>query len=344
MSRLDDYRTALLVAHPGVTNDELVAALDAQSESFSAFVVDHGLGPLWHERTGRDEFHESRMAAEALFLSQEHALREIGIALDAAEIAHVVIKGAANRLLLYQNPAIRACFDLDLLTRPEDRVKAALALAEIGYKAIPEAEGISRVLVLSRGSINIDLHWGLLREGRLRVDPAMEMLERRRRADEIWVLSGNDTLFTLLVHPAFAKHLAGWNMGLHRVVDLLEWVRLCDFDWSAVRRMLADKGVGTAAWATLRWTQLLAGKFAPASMEEMLRDLRPGSTRAKWIDYWLRQNLPERTEARRWFRLLGFSAFLHDTLFDAVRAGAGRRRAQRRSRADLEAFKDLLGE
>jgi hypothetical protein len=170
------------------------------------------------------------------------------------------------------------------------------------------------------------------------------MLERRRRANDIWMQSGNDTLFTLLVHPAFAKHLAGWNMGLHRVADLLEWVRSGDFEWSLVRQMLGVNGVRTAAWATLRWTQLLAGKYAPAGIAEMLRDLRPGRMRAKWIDYWLGQDLPERTARNRWFRLIGFSAFLHDTVYDAVRAGAGRRRALRRSRVDLKAFRDLLGE
>ena len=77
MGRLDDYRSALLVANPTVPAATLEQALDAKRPGFQSFIVDHGLGPLWHQRTQREEFHASRLAAEALFLAQEKALREI---------------------------------------------------------------------------------------------------------------------------------------------------------------------------------------------------------------------------------------------------------------------------
>jgi hypothetical protein len=44
----------------------------------------------------------------------------------------------------------------------------------------------------------------------------------------------------------------------------------------------------------------------------------------------------------RWLRLLAFSSLLHDTPRDALRAYVGRRRAGRRSEADLKAFAGLL--
>ena len=263
MSRLDDYRTALLAAHPEVTRDALVDALDAKGEGFAQFIVDHGLGPLWHERTGHEAFHESRMLAEALYLAQETALQEAGAALDAAGIEHVVIKGAANRLLAYGNPAVRACHDLDLLVRPGERIAAAKSLSDLGFAAIPQLKSISRELILSRSDTDIDLHWELLREGRLRTDPTAAMLARRRQEHGVWMLSAEHALFTLLVHPAFAKHLEGYEMGLHRVADLLAWLRSQPFDWPEVRAMLEANGVRTAAWATLRWTELLAGEYSP---------------------------------------------------------------------------------
>ena len=43
-----------------------------------------------------------------------------------------------------------------------------------------------------------------------------------------------------------------------------------DFDWAEVRQMLQSKGVCTAAWATLRWTQLLSGSRAPSELQDML--------------------------------------------------------------------------
>ena len=154
-------------------------------------------------------------------------------------------------------------------------------------------------------------------------------------------LDAEDALFVVLVHPAFGKHLSSWNMGLHRVVDLLGWVRTQTFDWAVVRTMLAENGVRAAAWATLRWLQLLAGDYAPPDLRQMLSDLQPGRMKRSWIDAWLRNDLPGRTSTQRWMRLLGFSMFLHDAPSDVIRAASGRRHARDRTEADLAAFRDL---
>jgi len=66
--------------------------------------------------------------------------------------------------------------------------------------------------------------------------------------------------------------------------------------------------------------------------------------RSAWLDRWLQADLPARTSGARWLRLLGFSAFLHDTPRDALRAFAGQRRAAGRSGADLSTFSRLLDE
>jgi hypothetical protein len=341
MTRFDDYQSAMLAAYPDVSDTALDRALNAGGPRFVAFIVDHGLGPLWHQRTGRDEFHASRLSAEALFLAQENALREIDALLDSAGIEYAVIKGVASRLLLYENPAVRACHDIDLLVCPEDRVRATSALVDAGFTASPDVDSISRELVLSRDVVDIDLHWALLREGRLRTDCTADILARRRRSIDIWMLNNDDALFVLLVHPAFAKHLAAWEMGLHRVVDIVEWLRTQSFDWQAVRTRLEQNGVQTAAWATLRWVQLLTHPHSPAGLDAMMADTCPGRLRRAWLDLWLRNDLSERTSGAHWARLAGFSLFLPDTPRDAARAVAGRQRARRRRGADLSAFNEL---
>ena len=340
MTRLDDYRIALLATFPDVSDAELATAMEKGGSDFVSFIIDHGLGPLWHERTGREEFHECRLIAEALYLAQEHALNEIGAVLDNAGIEFVVFKGAANRLLLNENPAIRACHDLDLLVRPKDRVQAASAMVEAGFTAIPDALIIGHELVLSKGAVDVDLHWQLLREGRLRSNCAADILSRRRRENGIWMPSAEDALFVLLVHPAFTKHLAGGEMGLHRVADIATWLRTQSFDWQKVCAMLEQNGVKTAAWTTLQWVKLLTCRSGP--WPRLFTDTQPGPLRRKWLDHWLRSNTSERTSKAHWARLLGFSLFLHDTPADAMRALTGRYRAHRQSSNDLEAFRDLL--
>jgi len=342
MSRLNEYRSALLASNPDVPKEALLKELDSGTPQFASFIVDHGLGPLWHRRTERSEFHASRLAAEAFYLAQEHALKEIDAALEEAGIDYLVFKGAANRLLLYDNPAIRACHDLDLMVRREDRVRAATAMVETGFVAVPEARSIGRELVFTHGDVCIDLHWMLLREGRLRNEVTADMLSRRRRVGDLWMPGADDALFALLVHPAFAKHLAGWDMGLHRVMDVVEWLRTQEFDWRTVHNRLEQNGVQTAAWATLRWLELLSHPQTFPRLGEMMQDVCPGRLRKAWLNAWLCRNLPARTSEMHWARLLGFTMFLHDTACDSARAVAGRYRARRRSAADLGAFDGLL--
>ncbi len=343
MSRLDDYRSALLAANADVSAETLNLDLDESGPEFVSFVVDYGLGPLWHARTGRDEFHESRMTAEALYMAQQRALEEIDAVLGGAGIKHAVIKGAANRVLLYENPAIRACHDLDLLVRPNDRVRAVATLVDSGFTASLTTQNIGHELVLTKDRVDVDVHWGLLREGRLRADPTAAMLDRRQRFGDMWMLNGEDAIFLLLVHPAFAKHLAGWDMGLHRVVDIMETIRKGDYDWQTVRAALEISGVRTAAWATLRWVQLLAGTHVQVELDSMMSELSPGLLRRAWLNRWLEMDLSARTSHAHWPRLLGLSLFLHDTPRDAIRALTGRWRAHRRRAADLAAFGELLG-
>jgi hypothetical protein len=340
MARLEEYRLAMLPVRENCTKNQLIQVLNSQEPGFSDFVISHGLGPLWHAQTGSKTFKASRHAAEALYLAQERALADVSRALDQREIVHAVIKGAATRLLVYDDHATRACLDLDVLVSPEDRVRAAEALVAIGFSLAPKSRNISHALELSRDRVNVDLHWGLLREGRLRRDLSKFMLARRRRHADIFILHPDDALFLMLVHPAFAKHLSGWNMGLHRVADILRWLRMQPVDWRAVLAQLRDNGVLTAAWATLSWVQMLSD--GPELLEPMLDDTAPGPLRRRWLDYWLRSNLSLRLASHHWLRLTLFTSLLHDKPQDALRALRGRSRALRRRKADMESFEELL--
>ena len=344
MSRLDTHRVALQAADPEVTPETLCTALDAQGAGFASFIIGHGLGPLWHERTGRAEFRDSRVEAEALFLAQQLALREVDVLLTDSRIDHALIKGAANRVVLYRNPALRACHDLDVLVRPQDKLRAVSVLAKAGFVARPASRSISREIVLSGRHVDIDLHWNLLREGRLRLELTSDFLDRRQRVGDNWMLSDDDALYVLLVHPAFAKHLDSWEMGLHRVLDTLEWLRQRSVHWPVVRDLLEETGVRTAAWATLRWVELLAGTRLPAQVASMRRELVHAGVRHAWLDRWLRADLSARTADLRWLRLLAFSSLLHDTPGDALRAFAGQRRAARRAADDLRDFSGPHGQ
>jgi hypothetical protein len=161
-------------------------------------------------------------------------------------------------------------------------------------------------------------------------------------------LHEDDAFFLLLVHPAFAKHLAGWNMGLHRVADIYDWLQAFPVNWQTLYERLDENGVKTAAWATLRWVQILTAPHlsggAEASIGKAMTQLRPGYLRRSWLNRWLQSDLSARLYRRHWATLFGFSVFLHDSPGDVMRALRGRSHARRREAVDLAVFEPLTSE
>jgi hypothetical protein len=117
-----------------------------------------------------------------------------------------------------------------------------------------------------------------------------------------------------------------------------------DFEWPTLQALLKQNGVRSAAWATLRWVELLFGPDLPGEIDPMLLELRPGWLRRAWLDRWLRLDLSERLSSAHWPRLMAFSPLLHDTPRDVLRAIRGRRQAHRSRHADLAAFQELLSQ
>jgi hypothetical protein len=161
-------------------------------------------------------------------------------------------------------------------------------------------------------------------------------------------LHEDDAFFLLLVHPAFAKHLAGWDMGLHRVADIFVWLQTRTVDWQSVHERCDENGVKTAAWSTLRWLQLLTEPHSPAGVNadivEYMAALQPGFLRRSWLDSWLQADRSARLSRTHWARLLGFTLFLHDRAGDALRALRGRLGARRRQAQDRAVFDKLVAQ
>jgi len=330
--RLTSYRAALEVADRNVPDQELISALQDGGTDFQRLIIESGLGPFWHNSTRTSGFHAIRMAAEAQYMAQSRALQELAFSLDAAGIDYAVIKGAANREHLYPNPALRQCADLDVLVRFDERLRATQALMEIGFDPAPDPRSIGREIILSRGTVDVDLHWGLLRDGRLRENLEDEMLKRRISNGKFSTLSPEDSYFLLLVHPAFTKHISSRIMGLHRVLDIAEWHRRVPTDRKAVLSLCERTGSVTAAWAVLRWVELLTGEPCWIDTPQV------GSLRRAYLDFWLRNDLSGLLESAHPIRLVLLTAFFHETASDALRAFFGRMGNLRESRADIAPF------
>jgi hypothetical protein len=252
------------------------------------------------------------VAAEAI--RQEHMLGDARDLLDKGDAAHVVLKGALVRQLLYAKPYLRPSGDVDLLIAPASAPGAIRHLQGQGFVATLATHSDTHEIWLERHGVGIDLHWSLLRPGRMRVNITPEILANRVRRGELW--SPNDTHLTvaMLVHPAITDHVTG---RLISAVDLDRWLRQTAVEWNAVIEVLGRIGLRTAAWAMLRWTH---GLFDTPVPEEVWRALAPPRLRQRYIDAWLHRD-PGRLYARRPNLVRGaFSLALQDRVSDAARA------------------------
>lgn len=346
-SRLKLQQLALLPAAP-IDPEALRAALAEGGAEFLEFVIARDLGPLWHHTLQSHGLLESlppapiaalrqaRMSAAVGYLAQRAALERLDALFEAEGIPYLAMKGAHVRECAYFDPALRPASDIDLLIAPADRRRAARVMLDAGYAVHAAPANISHEATFTQGAVDIDLHWNILRPGRTRVDLTAELLARRQRTNGVWGLSGADTVFLMLTHPAFAKYVCSPNMGLARVADFLLWIQRRPADWPAVLRLLERAGLRTAAWTMLTWFRVLAPRELQGTLDGWLETVRPGRLRAAYLRQWLLRDLPTRWLERPFLIQLGFTLPLHDRPGDVLHALDGLRRARTSRTRDID--------
>lgn len=336
-ARLTDFpyrlhRAALLplLDDPGtVLSSEFLQVLELQDEAtFADFVFAQGLASLWHERLAglaevpfspvfQQRLKAERFNATAAYLLQKNALATVRQALDALEIPHVIIKGGHFRELIYQPPSFRVASDIDLLVRPTDKSLAVEALSKAGFIAHAAQLNISHEMTLSKGYLDIDLHWDILRPGRTRVPLAGELIEQRLDYQSHWGPTPEATLFLMLVHPVITKYCTTPYSSVIRLLDIALWIERQQPEWMKVAELLERAGLKTAGWIMLEWLRLLTGRVAP---EGFMQTIRPGRLRQRYLRRWIARNYSTRFLSCPLLIQLGFTLPVHDRLGDAWHA------------------------
>ena len=296
-----------------------------------SLILRHDLAAWWHmaigegpaEAFGTDApaFRHARAIAAASYMAQRHALAEVGSALDGAGVAYAVFKGAALRERLFSDPSVLPSYDVDILVAPEQRAAAVTALTRAGFGLEVDPRTATHEVLLRKPHADIDLHWELLRPGRMRrADVSRTLLARRVRCNAGWVLADQDALFVALVHPVFAKRVCSAEVVLARIATFLALERQARVHWPAVVHLLGETGLRTAAWCMLGWYLRFARGEQAAALARWRRELAPGAVRQAYLGFWIRHALPLRWRHQRWLVQLGLLAFAHDGLRDAARA------------------------
>jgi hypothetical protein len=254
-----------------------------------------------------------RMVAASV-IRQEYVLGEASARLDESAIEHVVLKGALTRLILYPKPHLRPSADIDLLIAPDSVARVTRILTERGFALSLAPHSDTHEASLSRRGVGMDLHWSLLRPGRMRSDITAEILARRVRRANLWSPDDTHLTMAMLVHPAITDYVTA---RLSSAIDLDGWLRKADVPWHDVVDLLGRIGLRTAAWAMLRWTHLLLDTPVP---ETVWRALAPSARRAKYLEAWLARH-PAALYWQHPNLVRGaFGLALHDRATDAARA------------------------
>jgi len=257
---------------------------------------------------------ERRMAVAVDVIRQEHLAGEVRAVLDEAGVEHVVIKGALVRQFLYAKPYHRPSADVDVVVPRRAMGRVTRLLEQRGYTLTVAAHSDTHEVWLQKLGAGVDLHWTLMRPGRMRREITHDLLSSRVLRGALWGPSDPYLTVMMLVHPAITDHVTA---RLVSAVDLDRWLRQGSPPWEQIVGILDRIGLRTAAWTMLLWTHGLLGTPVPP---EIWRALDPGRLRKRYLEAWLKRH-PARLYARRpnVVRAL-FSLALQDQARGAARA------------------------
>ncbi|MBT8039537.1 MAG: nucleotidyltransferase family protein [Gammaproteobacteria bacterium] len=319
-------------------------SLPINTREFAAFLQRQHLQTAWLgliERGGASAEYESlaehlKSAAKAwaiLELPQRRLLTETHRILNISEVDYFFAKGAHLRHVIYDNPQERSAIDIDLFVKEADTDRAIAAFEAAGYESRPLAETISHELKLTRHNGDIDLHWHLLRPGRIRPGLMSWLFSRRERFGDFWGLDDTASLLVMLVHPAITKYLLSPTSMLIHQVDQARLIERGRVDWKALEDVLGRSGARTAAWSSLYVLRKLGGICAPHDLEEKLS---PGRIHRWYLRQWIDRAWITQFFEKRWLVAGFFSLALQDSLTDAIQA----MRALRGNRESIPAWGD----
>jgi hypothetical protein len=225
-----------------------------------------------------DALAAARHAAARVHLGFSGALAQIAQAWNGAGISWLVMKGPVLTSVLYGDPGFRSYGDLDLLVARRSLVDAVEIVEGLGYEHLiknwPLAQWfVASEFVMSRGPIEVDLHWHLVYAHYDRryvaIDPQV-MLERARSVvvagRPVTTFDREDTLLHVAVHASRA--------GAHRLIwlkDIERSLAVDDPDLDELVRRAREFGCGPSVGLALgRAKAMLGADVSDALVDALL--------------------------------------------------------------------------
>ena len=199
--------------------------------------------------------------------------------LRRGHIPVIALKGAHLAELVYGNRALRIMNDLDLLVKQDDVMRVDALLLEMGCAPAEHSRIVGRdnnefVYVMPKQGVSLEMHWRILSSlfpFAIDTDGQWARSRPARIAGvDAAVLCPEDLLLHLCLH-AGCTH--GFEPGLKLFCDISEILRHDGetMDWTLVRRLAREWGIGKCVYLTLQLARELMGVALPAGFMEALK-------------------------------------------------------------------------
>lgn len=242
------------------------------------------LGPLMLA-AGMHDTEERPLRERILRLNRRHGLiwlelSRLASALDAAGVAHVVLKGLALGQTVYPRPEHRFVSDMDVLVPPAAFDDALAVVERLGYRLSPTLRPVSfyrryhfHLILRGPARVSLELHWNLSRSGDYFQFDTPGFFERSRTIDRegtrLHVPSDADQL----LHCACQALKEDGYSDLRRILDTALLVGHGAARAPGLAERARQQGMATPLWLLLEVQRELLGICGG---EELARELRPG--------------------------------------------------------------------
>ncbi len=302
--------------------ESIIAMTLAEKKQLFSFITANSLGPLWLDFLGGKSIEDiwSKDWAEKLknqsksimahYIGQLVTTRNITEILEEHSIPNAIFKGAHTRELVYNTPAARPSVDIDILISDRHKEEVIKLLTNAGFTLQTKLKNLTHEASLINKLSQVDLHWHILRPGRVPKSLTEEFLSNREKHGDYWTLSSEDNLFILLVHPVFTKYVSTTRTGLIRFVDLIYWLNTQPIKWDKIFLLLEKTGLSSAAWITLEYLNVLTGVTPP---EGFMKQITPPAMKKWYLDKWIHQDIPSKFSNTPAIPKLLFTLLAHDS-------------------------------
>jgi hypothetical protein len=225
---------------------EAIIAAGIDWDQFTTLVAQHEIAPAVYKalrsipdippaclNSLRTQFHQAGLESHRLL----EALLAILDVLKTNQIVAIPYKGPVLSAMLYGDPVMRACQDIDILVRAGDVPHVLELLQQRGYQLIESeidpTENHHQPLVHTKHGILVEVHWDVVSLKHGYTLSTADFWERLKpvavNGKRVFTFSPNDMLLLLCVHGT--KHY--WR-SVKWIIDVARLVESCDIDWPSV--------------------------------------------------------------------------------------------------------------